>query len=197
MHHAILMEAEIRPTPLPISSIRFIPDDAGGTVAYAREKVEGYIQPSVTHQLRYDHIVRVYRVHWELFDGIFVIHTIINDEMMLHHLSSLLRILSHHHLHFTSCYIIITASHLIKSLHSLHNLSNDHLHFTSYHIISPSHLIKSSSSLQVLSDHHLHYTSWWPLRILSNHHLRFKSYHIISASHRITYFQHRISSILS
>jgi len=151
--------------------------DGSGDTSH-REKVEGYIQPSVTHQLRYDHIVRVYRVHWELFDGIFVMHTIINDEMMLHHLSSLLRILSHHHLYFTSCYIIITASHLIK-----HNLSNDHLHFTSYHIISPSHLIKSSSSLQVLSDHHLHYTSWWPRRILSNHHLRFKSYHIISASH--------------
>jgi hypothetical protein len=63
MHHAILMEAEIRPTPLPISSIRFIPDDAGGTVAYAREKVEGYIQPSIDpHQLRDHPMVRVYKV---------------------------------------------------------------------------------------------------------------------------------------
>jgi hypothetical protein len=58
-HHAILMEAEIRPTPLLISSIQFIAD-----AACAGEKFEGYIQPSVDpHQLRYDHIVRVYRVY--------------------------------------------------------------------------------------------------------------------------------------
>jgi hypothetical protein len=48
-------------------------------------QVEGYIQPSIDpHQLRYDPMVRVYAVHWELFYGIIVMHIIINDEMMLH-----------------------------------------------------------------------------------------------------------------
>ena len=36
------------------------------------------------HQLRYDPMIRVYTVHWELFYGIIVMYTIINDEMMLH-----------------------------------------------------------------------------------------------------------------
>ena len=40
MHHAILMEAEIRPTPLPISSIRFIANAAGGLLPVLARKLK-------------------------------------------------------------------------------------------------------------------------------------------------------------
>ena len=158
-----------------------------GTAAYAREKVEGYIQPSVPHQLRYDHIVRVYRVHSELFDGIVVMHTVINDEMMLHHLSSLLHILSHHHHHhnrFTSYQIIIFSSQLIKWSPPLYILSH-HLSFTSYQIIIiASSLIRSSSSLHIMLHHHNRFASYQIITSALNlsYHLCFTSYQIFSTS---------------
>ena len=40
MHHAILMEAEIRPTPLPVSSIRFIANAAGGLLPVLARKLK-------------------------------------------------------------------------------------------------------------------------------------------------------------
>ena len=50
-----------------------------GTGACAHDEVEGYIQPNIDpHQLRHHPIVRVYKVLYELFYGIIVMHTIIN-----------------------------------------------------------------------------------------------------------------------
>jgi hypothetical protein len=52
--------------------------------ACAHDEVEGYIQPNIDpHQLRHHLMVRVYKVLYELFYGIIVMHTIINDATLL------------------------------------------------------------------------------------------------------------------
>ena len=144
-------------------------------------------------------------VHWELFDGIVVMHTIINYEMMLHYLYDIvcsyvaISVIISHHIHrLTSqhlCFQFITSSYLLpitSSTSLLHIWSHHHFRFTSDHIISTSYLITSSSSIHILSHHHDRFTSNIIIissshHMLSHHHHRFISYHIIIiTSHLIT-----------
>ena len=87
-------------------------------------------------------------VHWELFDGIVVMHTIINYEMMLHYLYDIvcsyvaISVIISHHIH------CLTSQHLC--FHICFTSHHHHLYFTFYHIIIvDSHLITSSWSFHI------------------------------------------------
>ena len=100
-------------------------------------------------------------VHWELFDGIVVMHTINNYKMMLHYLYDIVSsyvaisvIISHHIHRLTSqhlCFQFITSSSSLLHIWSHHHLRfTYYLYFTSYHIIIiDSYLITSSWSFHI------------------------------------------------